>query len=310
MVRYFPKARLTISHGLLKTLNALFNKYPLNSPKDHSPVFIIGAGRSGTTLLRTILNNHPKIIIPPESFGFRNGLIKFKCLQHLSWNTLAEKVIKNYENGKEFFLWEMELSDVYKKANSLENSERTLADLIHLIFQEYLNAKDPSAKIWGDKTPLNTYYLDWVYKTFPNAKFINMIRDGRDVVSSLKKAQLTNIQNGCLRWNLAINISRNMESKMKSNQFINIFYEDLVSNPKQTINSICNFLELSFEDKLLCNADSTPKMQDVNYYEHFKNLLNPINNNSIGKWEKNLSTIDQKLVKKRLSINLKELGYY
>ena len=309
MVKYFPKARLLINHRLLKILNTLFNKYPLNSQNDYSPVFIIGSGRSGTTLLRTILNNHPDIIIPPETFGFRNGLIKFKCLQHLPWNILAERVINTYEGGKEFFLWEINLNEVYEKAKILDNNNRSLADLIHLIFHGYLNAKDPSAKIWGDKTPLNTFYLDWVYKTFPKAKFINMIRDGRDVVSSLIKAKLTNVRNGCLRWNLAINNSQYFQSKIDSNQFLNIYYENLVTDPNRTVNSICNFLNIPFEEKLLKNSKNISSMHEVKYYEHFKNLLNPINNNSIGNWEKYLSAIEQKLVNKLLAKNLKELGY-
>lgn len=309
MVKYFPSERLAINRGLMKALDSLFNKYSLNSPNNPAPFFIIGAGRSGTTLLRTILNNHPDICIPPESFGFRNGFYKFKSLQNCSWEVLSNAVLKSYSFSKEFFLWDLDLSPAFDQSKQLPTPNRTLADLIHLVFQSYLNAKDPTATVWGDKTPLNTYYLEWIFKTFPQAKFINMIRDGRDVVSSLIKANLTNVQNGCLRWNLAVDNARNFESQLSSDNFITIHYEDLVTSPYNTIQSICMFLDIQFNKSMLANDQKTDKMMDVKYYEHFKNLLNPINNQSIGKWEKNLSKNEQNIVSNKLFQNLKLLGY-
>ena len=309
MVRYFPKERFAISNGIMRTLDILIHKYPLNSPMKYSPFFIIGAGRSGTTLLRTMLNNHSEINIPPETFGFRNAFLKFKCFQFFSWDFITDAVLKNYDSGNEFFLWELDLSPAYEKGKKLENTERTFANLIHLIFQTYLDAKDPNAKIWGDKTPLNTYYLDWILKTFPNAKFINMVRDGRDVVSSLVKANLTNVINGCIRWNLAIEKTTNLKHTVAPQQFLDIQYEDLVESPENIIKNICHFLNISFQEKLLINNDKTSNMKDVKFYEHFKNLSNPINKKSIGKWKTNLSKYEQSLVKERLAKNLKLLGY-
>jgi hypothetical protein len=309
MVKYFPKERLAINRGLMKSLDILLNKYPLKSPNRYSPFFIIGAGRSGTTLLRTILNNHPEIIIPPETFGFRNAFFRFKCFQFLSWDVLSNSVLKCYESGHEFFLWELDLAPAYEQSNTLPETNKTFADLIHLVFQSYLNKKAPGARIWGDKTPLNTYYLDWVFKTFPQAKFINMIRDGRDVVSSLMKANLTNVNNGCLRWNQAIENAKNFESIIGPQQFLTIYYENLVSSPQESVKRICHFLDVSFDDSLLANEEKTANMKDVNFYKHFNNLLNPINKNSIGKWKKNLATNHQLFIQDRLAKNLESHGY-
>jgi len=309
MVKYFPKERLKINRGLMKFMDVLFNKYPLNSPGLYSPFFNIGAGRSGTTLLRTILNNHPEIVIPPETFGFRNGYFKFKCFQFRTWGALSESVLKSYENGNEFFLWDLDLTPAYEKSKTLPDSNKTFANLIHLVFQTYINKEKSTATIWGDKTPLNTYYLEWVFKTFPQAKFINMVRDGRDVVSSLVKANLTNVQHGCLRWNLAVENARTFKSNVSPDQYIDVKYEDLVSSSVDTVKSICDFLNVSFNENLLENDDKTASMKDVEFYSHFNNLLNPINRQSIGKWEKNLSKEEQVIVSNQLSNNLKHLGY-
>ena len=309
MVNYFPKERLKLNRKILGWLDQHYNKFQINDPAIPAPFFIIGSGRSGTTLLRTILNGHASIVIPPEIFGFRNGYMKYKFYQWKDWDHVSKIVINTYKNGKEFFLWDISLKPIYNKVECLPNENQTFARLIDLIFREYLEENKPTAQFWGDKTPLNTFYLEWIYQVFPNARYINLIRDGRDVVSSLKKAGLTNMENACLRWNMAIDHVSNFENKYGTAKVLHVYYEDLVSNPTKAIKKICEFLSIPFRDQMLDNSGITSNMNDIKYFEHFKNLLNPINEESIGKWKKNLSSTEIKMIMNQISINMKKLNY-
>ena len=309
MVKYFPKLRLAMNHFIMDILIAREMTYPLSAKNKLNPFFIIGAGRSGTTLLRTMLMGHPEIIIPPESFAFRPAFKKFHILQNSSWGKITNAIIKCYSSSKQFSMWDIELTNVELKGTQLDNKDKSLANLIDLIYREYGRINKPKALRWGDKTPLNTFYLKWVNKTFPNAKFINLIRDGRDVVSSLKVAGLSSITNSCLRWNQAIEMVREFEKTIEQERIITGRYEDLVSNTQFEIQNICQFLEMDFSDGMINHESVSLNMMDVQQYEHFKNLLNPINKKSIGKWKDNLSNIEKKLMIPKIIKNLKQLEY-
>lgn len=308
MVKYFPKSRLYLNHLIMNYLSNHDRNFPLSNDRIN-PFFIIGAGRSGTTLLRTILMGHPDIIIPPETFGFRPSFKDFHLLQNSNWETIVEKVISNYQQSKQFEMWEVDLFHAKETGLQLQNNQRSLANLIQLIFLEYGSKHKPSANIWGDKTPLNTYYLKYINMTFPQARYVNLVRDGRDVVSSLKVAGLSNSRNSCLRWNQAIELVNQFKNRVPSHRLLTIRYEDFVTQFESKFQNICSFLDLNYSDFDFKHESLSSKMKDVNQYKHFKNLLNPINDKSIGKWKSNLSDSEIKSIYPLIKTNLAQLGY-
>ena len=207
-----------------------------------TPFFIIGSGRSGNTLLRSILSGNSDISIPPESYRLPFAIKKFHIFNNRNWEDIISQVLKEFEDCKEFYTWEIDIKDVRKRLENMTDSKRTLSNIFDELFCTYAEKHSPKSKIWGDKTPMNTLYLDWLGPVFPHSKFIHIIRDGRDVASSyLKMERYDTILEAANRWINSIELAQSFGSKIKEN-YMEIRYEDLVTSPKDVIKNTCDCL--------------------------------------------------------------------
>jgi len=291
--------------------NQLFTRYPCHVSSDYSPFFIIGSGRSGTTLLRSILVADGSIAIPPESFVIFKVYRKFHTYTHLGWKDLSRLIIAEFESQEQFKRWNTNLYPCYQEAIQLPEDEHSLARLIEIVFRQYLKDNNPSATLWGDKTPLNTYYYNWMLKLFPEGKYIHMLRDGRDVVASLIRSELySDVQDACWRWTAGVKRARKLGGRVGVDNFLEIKYEDLVRTTEGEVKRLCAFLNIPFSPIML-NPQQTAKktMKNTIAFAHHKNLMKPINSSSIGKWEKELDTEQKEFVNKKIGKMLKELHY-
>jgi len=291
--------------------NILFPRYKTKSKScSCSPFFVIGSGRSGNTLLRGILVSHPKIAIPPESYVLGKVIKNFQAYSFLPWNDIVKIVVAEFEASSDFFTWGINLYPVYKKMYELKEERRTLAKIIDEIYCHYGHEKFPGFEIWGDKTPMNTLHLEWIESVFKNAKYIHMIRDGRDVVSSyLKMGQYKTVEEASERWKKSIRLARKFGKNKSKNEYIEIRYEKLVSNPSNEIKKICEFLNVDFHKDMLEHQKIASELEDVKQIPHYSNVKNPINTDSIGKWKRNLSDEQRIKVEELLNDKLKELNY-
>ena len=138
---------------------------------DSSPIVVGGCARSGTTLMRVILDSHPNICCGPESNLFypgRRGL-----------ETLASR----------FDLPLDLLRGILKESHSQ-------AQFIDMFFAEYSSVTGKPK--WAEKSPRNILVLDYIFEHFPKARFIHMIRDGRDTVCSLRTIPRREVVDGKL----------------------------------------------------------------------------------------------------------------
>ena len=299
-----------LDYGLW-TRNLFLRRYPRHVPSDHSPFFIIGSGRSGTTLLRSILIADGSIAIPPESFVIFKVYRKFHTYAHLGWRDLSRLIIAEFESQEQFRRWNTNVFPCYQEAFQLPENERSLSRLIEIVFRQYMKDNNQTATMWGDKTPLNTYYYNWMLKLYPHAKYIHMLRDGRDVVASLIKSELySDVQDACWRWTAGVKRAQKLGVQVSGENFLEIRYEDLVRNTEDEVKRLCFFLDIPFSAKML-NPQQTAKkaMKNTIAFAHHKNLLNPINSSSIGKWEKELDKEQKDFVFKKMGKMLKEQGY-
>ncbi|UGV40306.1 sulfotransferase [Methanococcoides orientis] len=289
-----------------------FPKYKVNDEINDlscNPFFIIGSGRSGNTLLRAILTNHSKVSIPPESYVLPNTVRKFQIYNFLPWEELVKLILGEFESHDQFTMWEINIHDVYERVLNLEENNRSLAKIIDEVYCYYSEQKFPGFEIWGDKTPGNTLSLGWIDLLYNDAKYIHIIRDGRDVVSSyLKMGRYNNIKDACERWNDSINVATSFGRMKGSDKYIEIIYEDLVSNPKKEIIKICEFIGIEFEEKMFTYHQEINRLGDTKL-SHHGNLTNPINISSIGKWKNNLSKEDIDEMNLLINTNLSKLGY-
>ncbi|TGB01691.1 sulfotransferase family protein [Halobacillus salinus] len=290
--------------------NTVTLSHPVNSKKDqHDPFFVIGSGRSGNTLLRTMLTKDDSIVIPPESFVLGEVIRKFKMYRFMEWEDLCGVFCSVFERHHGFSMWGIDLQPFYQKAIRLPAEERNLETLLNLFYMHYASVKKPEATRWGDKTPINTFSLGPINQVYKQSQFIHIIRDGRDVVNSYVNAGLyDDVDKAARRWNLSIDIARNFGRKVGHERYHEVHYEDLVRYPEREMRQICSFLGLEFKEDMLDNNKGLDQLGDADQAHH-TNLHKPINDSSIGKWKRQMSEPDQVKVQELCSTRLQQLQY-
>ena len=255
----------------------------LNASNYPSPVFIVGTPRSGTTLLRLLINSHPKISITPESsFLFR--------ADHL-WRT----TYKDFSNAQQLneFIEDLKTLPQVKdwlphglSAEKLLKNFRinSLSDAINAIFASY--AQSHNKLRWGDKTPKNLHCMDSLIENFNNPHILVIVRDCRDVALSLHQAEFAKTSHitSSIRWQKDISSIVKAKLKHPDNLYI-VRYEDLLENTQETISSILEFLNLEQDNALIESYLSHE--DDITHTKNSLHLMAPDRCN-IGKWRKKM----------------------
>jgi hypothetical protein len=249
------------------------------------PFFIIGSQRSGTTLLRLILNAHSEIAIPEEGTFWMPLLRSLKGRYNEPIpETSLNRYINYIEKNDQFRAWFMRgcsLSELLKGGQSV-----SLRILMNAVYEEY--ARVHSKKMWGDKTPSFFRMVNELSSFFPEAKFINVIRDGRDVYLSLKDREKgrKNIAVAALEWRHKVQKVKKSFSRFPSDRVLNVRFEDILTDPERRTKDICAFLGIRFEDRMLQFYKTSHKFIGEH---HSERIFRPISAEAAGKWKGKLS---------------------
>ncbi len=268
--------------------------------------FIVGCGRSGTTLLQAILSYETEITIPPETH-----FLKHIYLRRNEFGDIKE------ENGLNRFLQylfqtrcfrDLELSPQLIE-EKIRQSDRSMRSIFLLMLNEY--AKKKGKRRIGEKTPSHIHYLPEIRKLFPKIKIINIVRDPRDVVNSLLKVfwASTSIYGNVKRWQECIQLHFKYSRILKKEEYINVRYEDLIENTEYEMRRICNFLRINYSKKML----EFYKRESRGFGDREKwksNTFNPINKNSMGKGLQELSNYQLLLIEWMTKYEMDSLGYH
>jgi hypothetical protein len=270
--------------------------------------FVIGTQRSGTTLLRLILNAHSQIIVPRES-TFLMPLLKRKYMQ----NFITGKTLKKYHD---YVLSRPEFKSTYVDGNyeeiflQLSQSKKiTLRDLIDGLFSGYCRKEGKC--IWGNKTPSFFRKIDILLHLFPNAKFIHIVRDGRDVFDSWRKMNpdnppVNNVAYIALDWSYKLFKIEKSFKRIPVNNKITIRYEDLLNSPEKSVKSICSFLGVNYEASMLDFYKSSHKYTIPN---HSELIFKPLDKGNLYKWRKCLTPREVKIFNLLAGYYLKRYNY-
>jgi len=210
-------------------------------------IFVVGCPRSGTTLLQGLLNTHPAITSFTESHFFDFGVKQPKSgpfyyvrknANELIISFLSENSIDKTLNHK--ILNQMPAQPVIK-GNGVTKWSQYFISILDTI------ATSREKNVWVEKTPDHLNRIKLISKVCPDAHFIHIIRNGKDVVASLftasKKWKKKYTINDCVKfWNKAIIISTHYVNNKHHNC---IFYDDLVQSPKKFINQLFSSFSLS-----------------------------------------------------------------
>lgn len=202
---------------------------------DNTPFFVLGCVRSGTTLLRDILKLHPRLESPEETHFFR-------------WADpyASPRYERNYV-GVKLFKSHQEIDGVseaeFNASRLFARNRREISDFYGRFF---LQAKNNIDGRWFDKTPQNVYGILLLGYMYPDAKFLHIYRNPLNVVSSLKEGRVMakHEVKGAINYWLESMIMINEYKKMPGGgeRFLEIKYEDLVSDSKPEVSKILNFI--------------------------------------------------------------------
>lgn len=301
---------INISHLLFKNRNE--NTQRLRKVE---PVFIIGSGRNGSTILASILNNHPALFFPPEQYILPYAIMKWHLYRHSSWEKFSNNIINDFLDSNKTQFWnfsDLKIKQLRKTIHELRNENRNVANLIEIIFTQYYNNKSNELIYFGDQSPLTTQFIPYVINEFKESKFIFLIRDARDVILSYSKFlnnPASNPKYAAWKWNDSIK-SYQWLIKHKKKQVILVKYENLVNEPDKELKRIIKFLGLD-HNKSLLDYDPQKKIIEMGSIDlpHHVNLSRPINNSSIGKWKTELNKNSLEKVMPMIRKNLIHFGY-
>jgi protein-tyrosine sulfotransferase len=258
----------------------------------NAPIFIGGAGRSGTTLLRVMLNAHPRLCSGPE----------FKLLPQaieLYRETLAQKEIL-----KSYFLEQRDVDEMFSR-------------LIQSFFENFRSNAHASRMV--EKTPHNVLIMRELASIMPDARFIHVIRDGRDVACSLLKMKwygpdgklvwyVSDLGNAAKYWVEVV--TKGLEDAQHPSlrgKVTALRYEDLVADPAQAMKDVLAFLDEPWSDAVLEHA------RVARGYEPRESSTDQVSrqiySSSVGRWRKEFSEDDVEEFREIAGDLLLRLGY-
>lgn len=269
------------------------------------PFFIVGVGRSGTTLLRMMMHNHPNIAVPYESHFvtdyFRNkdaygDLANAENRHRLLDDILNEELLKSWDHK----------FDAERVFCAIE--ENTLSAVFDAVFQDYALAKGKSR--WGDKSD----YLDRMHlikRVFPEAKFIHIIRDGRDVANSVMKMSWgpKDIIQAAEWWHEHVRLGRAMGSMLDDEHYIEVRYEDLVNESERELRRLCDFIDEPFSEEMLnYHKKAAVAIPDGRKAQHYNNDAPPKSSRTFA-WKNEMSAINVALFGAYAKNSLQAMDY-
>ncbi|RFC33349.1 MAG: Sulfotransferase family protein [Candidatus Nitrotoga sp. SPKER] len=284
--------------------------------------FVIGTGRCGTTMLAQMLNSHSMICVPHELqilFEYSNNGARL-------YEIFKEK--KNECLGPKDFVELIEarcphkFHEYFDYRNFFEKRQypiRSLKELVNSLYSEIAEFKHK--KIFIEQTPWYGQRIDILNELFPDAKYIHMVRDGRDVAISFARTPWwhDDLGQNLERWHTEIRQIIDSSNKiLNTTQMLQVRYEDFVEQPGVELRRICEHLGVNFEHALLDIATyvdygmysklNTKNVSSVALNEWRENKKVPIFKGSRYAW-KSYTDFDFSSIPEHISRSLQALDY-
>lgn len=228
-------------------------------------VFLGGAPKSGTTLLLSLLEAHPDLLVFPEetalfnrgvqSTGARDGRVLAKyLLKYTDVARLSEKgtpstrpgEAENYVDYSFFDYAAFERNFLRRVGEDPRAGPRHVLQSLGRAYAETLSPPRLEPRILVEKTPANDYYASWLFTYFPEAKLVQVVRDPRAVYASRQKRLLRRYPEHTKSFRLVNEWNRSarqrFEYKNQPERFLSVRYEDLVNDPRPVLERVCAFI--------------------------------------------------------------------
>lgn len=290
---------------VMSSASLLSSPSPPAAPDRDAVFFVVGTGRSGSTLLQAILSCHPRLSIPPEVryFGYRDPAVRFA-------DPLPEADIPAYiEDCRRDMWWEEIGVPLDELEQALREGRRSAREIFLWVLRRL---SPPEAQRIGEKTPPHIMYIDRIFAVCPEAKVIHIYRDPRDVVVSYLSQYWCSDPTGidvalyCRHcyWTL-----EKLTRKYGPERITAVRYESLVEQPEAELRRLCAFLGEEFDPAML-SFNERSHAGFVGLEHSWKELTRkPLTSARIGRFADKLSPWQIYFIETVMGDTLQRLGY-
>ena len=269
-------------------------------------IFIVGVGRSGTSLIQSMLNAHPDIAFIPE-INYIRRFLATQTLERIAKRAGVNGLIELLLKDNRLQRLEIDLKSLLEWVDP--QSRELRVDIYRAILQKHL--KNEGKTIPGDKDPRSVEYLAVIAKYFPKAYIVHIIRDPRDILLSKMNAEWSRDRSVYLHV-LANKVQLMMgmqEFKLFGERYIEIKYEELLADPEKTLKRLCEDLGIQYHDSMLDYTDSSRKLVADDEMAWKKETLGPLLKSNVGKWKNGLSSWNVAMVEELVDIAFDHYDY-
>lgn len=213
--------------------------------------FFVGVGRSGTTLVRSIFDAHSQLAVANEP-SFMTWILRHPSRYANDGGFDTERflydLLRNPKVSSRVYQWGL---DDRIRSSIREARPVDLSDAIRLVYTVYAEAH--GKKRHGDKTPGHSRYMAELAELLPEARFVHIVRDGRDVALALKDVKFgsANGTQAAYHWARRVRRAEKIGHELGPGRYLRVRYEDLTTMTEAEVKKICHFLGLEFEPGML-----------------------------------------------------------
>lgn len=275
-------------------------------PTTTAPFFIVGSGRSGSTLLRMMLAAHSRLSIPPETWYLLPLIRRFSTDRPLSPAEIeaAVSIITGH------YRWpDMRLSAQEFRRGVSRLPRPYLRDLVEVVYRWHMQAEGKVR--WGDKTPPYIEILPELARMYPDSRFIHLIRDGRDVARSFRDTDWVGWwwHDNAREWIGALECHWRWIRSDIRDRILEVRYEKLVLETEATLREICRFIGEEFEPRMLSwegQVDQMVPSREMTIHQKLKQKIGP---EGVSRWKREMSARQIFVAEAFMRSHLVRLGY-
>jgi hypothetical protein len=271
-----------------------------------APFFIVGAGRSGSTLLRMMLASHSRLTVPPETWFLIPLVRRFRIDHPLSADEM-ERAVSIITGGWSWPDMKLDAHEFQRRVRRL--TQPSLRDLVEVVYRWHMEAEGKVR--WGDKTPAYIEILPELASMYPDSRFIHLIRDGRDVAKSTQATGWFGhwLHDNTKAWTEALEHHRRWTRSEFRDRILAVRYEDLVLEMEATLRQICRFLGEEFEPQMLSWEWKVDEQIPARERIYHTKLKLKIGSAGVARWKREMSAREAFVSEAFMGSHLTRLGY-
>ena len=271
------------------------------------PIFVVGCPRSGTTMLQLMLHAHRRIAVPPETRFLLTAYWQRRDFGDLGHPDNRRRLARWIVDRRETRFRDLGLDREQTVARIVEGPG-TLGSALATVFRAYADRFGKPR--WGDKRPAYLQNLEVILRLFPDAQIINVVRDGRACVASLREMpwHKQDLYGTVAAWARAVDDARRAARHLDAGQWHQVRYEDLVADPATELAAICRFLGEDYDPAMTRPSTvagaAVPKFKTWHHRTH-----DPVTTTRVQSWRQRLTPEELALCETALGSRLRACGY-